>query len=165
MLQLIMSYYPRQGFKVGADQLYHDADDILNTDCIRLESQQMNLMNGSENYFFVVLNHLLLYLEGLKLEDYKLIKHDEPTIAETNTISLLILSNMEFLNMEAINKIQISRTLKEVLRCLKFGRGDGRGDGIDPQFICSKEVLKERIERVVGYTNVFGLCVRLVRLG
>ena len=66
---------------------------------------------------------------------------------------------MEFLNMEAINKIQISRTLKEVLRCLKFGRGDGRGDGIDPQFICSKEVLKERIERVVGYTNVFGLCI------
>ena len=94
-----MSYYPRQGFSLEADQLYHDADDILNTNCIKLESQHMSLMNGSENHFFIVLNQLLLYLEGLKLKDCNIIPHDGPSIAETNTISLLILSNMKFLSL------------------------------------------------------------------
>ena len=92
-----MSYYPRQGFSLEADQLYHDADDILNTDCIRLESQQMNLLNGRENHFFIVLNHLLLYLEGFKSNEFGwVVKHDETSMIENNTVSIFVLSDMNF---------------------------------------------------------------------
>ena len=92
-----------QGFDSNADQLYLDAAEILNTDCIRLESQNMNPINGSDNHFIIVLNHLLLYLKGFKKGGLEVPDppKDEYTLANTNTISLFVLSDMRFRNLSS----------------------------------------------------------------